>query len=101
MEMENIIDKLKKELIGFLVDLDDLRLEDLKKLLEIYLIISEREAEIFDVIYRFHGCDSWEDIFRDYSNRYLEDKAEGVQIAIEGIQKKIEEEMKEKVESTE
>ena len=99
--MENIIDKLKKELIGFLVDLDDLRLEDLKKLLEIYLIISEREAEIFDVIYRFHGCDSWEDIFRDYSNRYLEDKAEGVQIAIEGIQKKIEEEMKEKVESTE
>jgi hypothetical protein len=101
MEMEHITDKVKQELIGFLVDLDDLRLEDLKKLLEIYLIISEREAEIFDVIYRFHGCDSWEDIFRDYSNRYLEDKAEGVQIAIEGIQKKIEEEMKEKVESTE
>jgi len=98
MEMEHIIDKLKQ---SFLVDLDDLRLEDLKKLLEIYLIISEREAEIFDVIYRFHGCDSWEDIFRDYSNRYLEDKAEGVQIAIEGIQQKIEEEMKEKVESTE
>ena len=44
--MENIIDKLSKT--------DDLKkwsLEEMKKLLELYLIISKKEAHIFDLIY--------------------------------------------------
>ena len=63
----------------------DWSLEELHKLLSIYLIISKNEAHIFDLIYENHGCDSWEEIFRDYDATYLEDKAIGVEIAIETI----------------
>lgn len=37
------------------------------------------------VIYNYHGCDSWEDIFRDYDPIYLKDKATGVEIAIKEL----------------
>jgi hypothetical protein len=57
-------------------------LEEQKKLLDIYYIISKKEEYIFKLIYEYHGCDSWEDIFRDYSKNYLVDKARGVKIAI-------------------
>ncbi len=60
-------------------------LEDKKELLEIYLIISKKEKHIFDLIYKYHGCDSWEDIFRDYDMTYLKDKTTGVEIAIDTI----------------
>ena len=33
-------------------------LEEQQKLLEIYYIISKKEDHIFDLIYRYHGCDS-------------------------------------------
>ena len=56
--------------------------EERKKLLEIYLIISKKESHIFELIYHYHGCDSWEDIFRDYDISYLQDKADGVEIAL-------------------
>jgi hypothetical protein len=59
--------------------------EEQKKLLEIYLIISKKETYIFDLIWKNHGCDSWEDIFRDYNINYLADKISGVEIAIENI----------------
>ena len=83
--MEKIIEKLnqtsnEENLYGC-----DWSLEEMKKLLDIYLALSRKESDIFDLIYRWHGCDSWEDIFRDYSYRYLEDKAEGVEVAIEEI----------------
>ena len=60
-------------------------LEEKKKLLQIYLIISKKEKYIFDLIYGCHGCDSWEDIFRDYDTTYLLNKADGVQVAIEEL----------------
>ena len=60
-------------------------LEEQKKLLDIYYTISKKEEYIFKLIYSYHGCDSWEDIFRDYSNVYLKDKAQGVKIAINEI----------------
>jgi len=53
--------------------------------LDIYLIISKKENHIFKLIYGYHGCDSWEDIFRDYDRQYLKDKATGVEIAINEI----------------
>ncbi len=59
--------------------------EEKQKLLNIYLIISKKENHIFDLIYRCHGCDSWEDIFRDYNTDYLNDKAGGVQVAIDQL----------------
>lgn len=91
--MENIIEKLKQ-----IKDYDNKKdrkvfdnwtLEELRQLLDIYFIISKKENHIFNLIYRYHGCDSWEDIFRDYDIQYLKDKANGVEIAIEGITEEI------------
>ena len=85
--MENIIDKLTK--IEDNNSLKNWTLEEKKKLLDIYFIISKKETHIFDLIYDYHGCDSWEDIFRDYDSNYLEDKINGVEIAINEIVKEI------------
>ena len=84
---ENIIDKLTK--IEDNNSWKNWTLEEKKQILEIYFIISKKEDHIFDLIYNYHGCDSWEDIFRDYDNRYLEDKTNGVEIAINEIVEKI------------
>jgi hypothetical protein len=88
--MESIIDKLN------LINDNDTEyiwknwsLEEIKKLLEIYLIISKKETHIFDLIYDNHECDSWESIFRDYNTIYLENKVSGVEVAIENIIEKI------------
>lgn len=82
--MENIIDKLKK--IGYYKnDFNKWTLEEKKKLLEIYFIICQKEGQILDLVYDYQGVDSWEDIFRDYDLRYLEEKAEGVKMAINEI----------------
>ena len=54
-------------------------------MLDLYLIISKKETHIFKLICNYHGCDSWEDIFRDYNIKYLEDKADGVEIAIKEV----------------
>lgn len=81
--IENIIEKFAK-----LKDDNELNywtLAEKKRLLDIYHIISEKEAYIFDLIYRHHGCDSWEDIFRDYDPMYLKDKVVGVKLAIDEI----------------
>jgi len=51
-----------------------------------YYTISQKEKYIFGLIYRHHGCDSWEDIFRDYNKEYLKDKADCVKIAIEELE---------------
>lgn len=74
--MENIIQKVKDT---------KLEKEEIKQLLELYLLISKNEHHIFDLIYRFHDCDSWEDIFRDYNTNYLKDKVRGVEIALENL----------------
>jgi len=81
--MENIIDKLNK--IEDNNSLNNWTLEEKKKLLDIYFIISKKEAHIFNLIYNYHGCDSWEDIFRDFDSQYLENKQIGVEIAIDEI----------------
>ena len=89
--MEKIIEKLNQ-----IEDIDtafnDWSLEEKKKLLEIYVVLCKKETHIFDLIYKYHGCDSWEDIFRDYDKTYLQDKTQGVEIAIKEIQERIEEE---------
>lgn len=64
-------------------------LKEKKQLLDMYLVISKKEDKIYDLIYDLHGCDSWEDIFRDYSGRKMDDKTEGVVIAVDEITKRI------------
>ena len=78
--MENIIKKLSQ--LTNKNAWDDWTVEEKRQLLDIYFIISKKESHIFDLIFTYHGCDSWEDIFRDYDVQYLEDKADGVKIAI-------------------
>jgi len=65
------------------------QIKDKNALKEIYLIISKKEKHIFKLIYDYHECDSWEDIFRDYDKAYLKDKAVGVEMAIQGIVEQI------------
>jgi hypothetical protein len=81
--MENIINKLTK--IEDNNCWQNWTLEEKKKILDIYFIISKKETYIFNLIHNYHGCDSWEDIFRDYDSKYLEDKTTGVEIAINEI----------------
>lgn len=89
--MDDIIEKLK-QIEG--TNWDNWSLEQKKQLLDLYFIISKNETYIFDLIYTYHGCDSWEDIFRDYKTRYLNNKTEGVKIAIDEIIEQIDEKKK-------
>jgi hypothetical protein len=86
--MELLIEKLN-QIKDTKNNFNDWSLEEQKQLLDIYFIISKKENHIFKLIYKYHGCDSWEDIFRDYDVKYLEDKVVGVEIAIEGITQEI------------
>ena len=88
--MENIINKLE-EMEDENTTWANWNLKEIQQLLNIYYIISKNETHIFDLIYRYHGCDSWEDIFRDYNITYLNDKTYGVQIAINEIDEEIKE----------
>jgi len=88
--MENIIEKLSK-IQNEKNPWGGWSLEEVKKLLEMYLIISKNEAAIFDLIYSYHGCDSWEDIFRDYNPNNIDDKVTGVEVAIEQVDELIKE----------
>ena len=85
--MESIIDKLTK--ITDNNSWNNWTLEEKKKLFDIYFIISKTETHIFDLIYDYHGSDSWEDIFRDYDSRYFENKTTGIEIAIDEIVEQI------------
>lgn len=88
--MDIIINKLKET-----NKYDNWTLEEKKRLLELYLIISKKESSIFDLIYSYHGCDTWEDIFRDYDKNYIKDKKYGVKIAIKEINDRIKNEKNE------
>jgi hypothetical protein len=90
--MENILEKLNK-IENTKNKFDNWSLEEIKQLLDMYFIISKKENHIFRLIYSYHGCDSWEDIFRDYDMQYLKDKAIGVEIAINEIIKEKEQKL--------
>jgi len=78
MNTDELLSKLQNEESN----LNNFKYKEIKKLLEIYLIFCKKEDEIFKMISSLHGCDSYEDIFRDYDYRYMEDKTSGVEIAI-------------------
>ncbi len=56
---------------------------EIVKLLEIYLVICKNEEYLYQLVYSLHGSDSYEDIFRDYDYRLLEDKAQGIEEALD------------------
>lgn len=78
-----VIEKLKE--IHDKYDLNNWSLKEKQQLFKIYFIISEKEDYIFNLIYYYHPCDSWEDIFRDYDQTYLKNKTKCVKIAINKI----------------
>jgi hypothetical protein len=80
--MENIMNKLNK-IDGYKNTFDKWSFEEKKKLLDIYFIICKQEAHLFDLVYSYHGTDGFEDIFREYDARYLQEKATGVEMAID------------------
>lgn len=82
--MERIIDKLNK-MENSSTCWNDWSVDDKKQLLNIYYSICKKEHCLFDLIYRYHYCDSWEDIFCDYDEQLLVDKATGVKVAINNI----------------
>ncbi len=83
--MDNIIDKLKNNLNKNSEKniWKDWSKEEIVKLLEIYLLICKNEENLYQLVYSLHGSDSYEDIFRDYDYRLLEDKAQGVEEALD------------------
>lgn len=89
METETETERLLEKLACITDDggWNDWSTEEKVNLLKIYLCFSQKESHIFKLIYDHHGCDSWEDIFRDYDLRYLVDKARGVEIAVEEIER--------------
>ena len=79
--MEQIIEKLEK--LEKTSMWNDWTIDEKKKILEMYLIFCKKERAIFKLIYQYHGCDSYEDIFRDYDKQYLKDKKKGVLLALD------------------
>lgn len=53
-----------------------------KALLEIYYTICKKETNLLSLVFHYHPCDSYEDIFRDFDISYLKDKTRGVQVAL-------------------
>lgn len=81
-ETPEILNKLSK-LEDTNSNWDNWNVREKKQLLDIYLQLCKKESQIFDLIYSYHGCDSWEDIFRDYDMEYCKDKISGIEVAIE------------------
>ncbi len=91
--MEQIIEKLKNNLTKN-TDKNiwkDWSSTEISKLLEIYLVICKNEENLYQLVYSLHGSDSYEDIFRDYDYRLLEDKAQGVEEALDTANEKLNE----------
>ena len=80
--MEHILQK-----VSHMDETTSWTLEETQKVLGIYFLFSKKEIHIFDLIYKYHGCDSWEHIFREYDERYLMDKTAGVRVALEEIER--------------
>jgi hypothetical protein len=63
--------------------------EEQKQLLKIYYLITKNETKLFDLVYTYHECDSYEDIFRDYNYADIIDKKNGVRTALKNAKRYI------------
>jgi len=55
---------------------------DQRRLLEDEYIKTQHEIDINELIYHNHGCDSWEDVFRDKIPQ-LKERCYGIRVALE------------------
>lgn len=88
-EMNNILEKLAKVTSSSQQEewkeWEEWTLDEKISLLELYKLFCIKEANIFRMIYNHQGCDSYEDIFRDFNMVDVNDKIIGVQLAIDSI----------------
>lgn len=75
----DILEKLNQEDSNSLLNWS---LTEKYKLLRIYLLLCQKEELLYELVYDLHGCDSYEDIFRDYRVNDLETRTDGVEIAV-------------------
>ena len=83
--MDKILDKLDKVTTSSDEEWDEWTLWEKISLLELYKLFCNKEANIFRLIYNNQGCDSFEDIFRDFNMVDVNDKILGVQLAIDSL----------------
>jgi hypothetical protein len=63
---------------------ESLSLEETKRIIQNELVRTKNEIITSNIIYRFHECDSYEDLFRD-NVPHLETKCNGIQISLDNI----------------
>lgn len=78
--------KMYQTLLDKLQNQNDMTIAEKKEILKLYYIMIKNETLLCDLVYSFHGCDSWEDIFRDYNEYEIESKADGILIAIRNME---------------
>ena len=57
------------------------------KILEDEMVRVQNEIEVNELIYSLHGCDSWQDMFKDNVPE-LEERCRGIQVAIDEIKQR-------------
>lgn len=82
MIYNNSTEKKNKEII-----LDELTDEETKQILQNELIKTKNEIAISELIYKYHECDSYEDLFRDNIPE-LKTRCNGIQISIDNLHNK-------------
>lgn len=63
---------------------ESLSLEETKRIIQNELVRTKNEITTSNIIYRYHECDSYEDLFRD-NVPHLETKCDGIQISLDNI----------------
>jgi ribosome-binding ATPase YchF (GTP1/OBG family) len=63
---------------------ESLSLEETKRIIQNELVRTKNEIITSNIIYRFHDCDSYEDLFRDNVPQ-LETKCDGIQISLDNM----------------
>lgn len=69
-----------------IININNISDEDALQILSKEFIRIQNEIYISQLVYRYHDCDSYEDLFRD-NIPLLETKKEGIEIAMENLKK--------------
>ena len=69
-----------------IINIGNISDKDALQILSKEFIRIQNEIYISQLIYRYHDCDSYEDLFRD-NIPLLEEKKEGIEIAIKNLKK--------------
>jgi hypothetical protein len=81
-KLNNLEYKLDNEIE--IINDESLSIEERKRIIQNELVRTKNEITTSNIIYRFHDCDSYEDLFRD-NVPHLETKCNGIQISLDNI----------------